>query len=411
MCICIILFLFTVSLLASDEIEPKFGTKPEHLSANITSARDFNFEGWNIAGLGFLDRSELAFEVGNPIKVASESDTMNFQTIYAGYSKPTMKWGVFSIGISDFLNMVKSNNKDSIYSYIGYSKEFLNLFSLGGAYALETELTNDSQNLLNGITQFGLMINIYNYIHLGASIENRGYYDKIDFARVGASIIFPALSRNYAFIGADLNSSFKDIKLFDSATSELENMNVGGGIKLGFFSIKGWLSKDIRYKDSPYKGFIELSLSKSISSDRLHSITLGGRLYESENEYFLTNELTYASGESIAGKKNINKAEKLMSEYNLKDAIKYYQKSKRLLISDDYKNTATQNVQSARKMLNDNESFYKSGIEYYNSQKYDKAIDEFKKIPWWSEFYLDAQSELRISKNEYVSQLYNTITK
>jgi len=408
--ICIILFLFTASLLASDEIEPKFGTKPEHLSANITSARDFNFEGWNIAGLGFLDRSELTFEVGNPINAASESDTMNFQTIYAGYSRPTIKWGVFSVGVGDFLNMVNSNNKHSIYPYIGYSKEFLNLFSLGGAYALETELMNGNQNLLNGITQFGLMINIYNYIHLGASIENSGYYDKIDSARVGASIIYPASSRNYAFIGADLNSSFKEIKLFDSATSELENINVGGGIKLGFFSIKGWLSKDVRYKGSPYRGFIELSLSKSISNDRLHSITLGGRLYENENEYFLTSGVTYSTGESIAGKKNMNMAEKLMSEYSLKDAIKYYKRSKHLLISEDNKNTATQNEQSAIKMLNDNNSFYSNGNNYYESQEYDKAILEFKKIPSWSEYFVDAQRKLRISKNEYTSQLYDTIT-
>ncbi|HGJ66508.1 TPA: hypothetical protein ENS27_14185 [bacterium] len=404
----IILSLFGVSLFALDYIEPKFGTKPEHLSANIPSASDYNFEGWNIAGLGFLNRTELSFEIGNQIK--AESDAMDFQTIYAGYSKPTMKWGVFSIGISDFLNMSESSNSDYIYPYIGYSKEFFDIFSFGGAYALETKLANDSQNLLNGIAQFGLMINIYNYIRLGASVENRGYYGKIDSARVGASIIFPALSRDYAFIGTDLNSSFGDIKLFDSAHLERANMNFGGGIKFGFFSIKGWLSKDARYEDSPNKIFLELSLSNSISSDKLHSVSICGRLRKIKNDYFLESGITYASGESIIGRKKMDKAEKLKIDHKLEDAIKYYQKSHRLLITDDYKNTATQNIQSVRQMLKDNESFYKTGMDYYNSKKYDKAIDEFEKIPWWSEFYLDAQSKLRISKDEYLSYLYNTIT-
>ncbi len=405
--ICIVLYQFAAQLLALENIRPVFGTKPEGLSANVNSAKGYNFEGWNPAGLGFLDRKELIFEVGLfPFINSPKIDSQNYQTIYVGYSRPTMKWGTFSLGIADFLDI--ENNTDYFFPYIGYSREFMNLFSFGGIYALETKLANNELSPLYGIGQFGLMANIYDYIRLNASIENLGSHYDIESMRIGASIIFPALSRNGIFISADINSSLDNIKYFKSAESQWENLNIGGGIKIAFILIRAWVSKNLANKDSSCDTFLEVSLSKNISDDRLHSISFGSKVHRFGDDYFMAGEIVYASGESISARKSMDKAERLMSGENIGDAKRYYGKSQRLFLSENQVNTAKRKWLLADSMLKANREAYNNGLDYYNKKEYNKAIKEFEKIPSWSELYSYSQKELNLSKDEYAKQLYDS---
>lgn len=380
---------------SSDEFIPGFGSKLQRLSPTISSAKDKNYDGWNVAGLGFQDRTRIGLEIGFlPFHSSDDFDSSNIRTTNISCSIPTLRWGTPCIG---FGSVESPGNAGYLYPYIGYSRSFKDIFSIGGLYSLE--LSADDLAPLNGIEQLGLIFNFFDYIHVGASVENSGYLDDIDSARIGTALIVPIFAGNSIIIRSDLNTSFKDIYDYKKTAIQLHNLNIGGDIETKHLSIEGGFIKDLYDDNSKWGWTMNFSVNMPLSRDEAKVFNIDSVVIKHKDEYFLTNGISYVTGESVKGRRYVGKASKLMSDSRYEIADQYLQKSEKFLVEKDNIEGVSEKRVYIRQTLNDNETYFRNGNSYMDANEFSNAIKEFEKIPKWSGFYDNANRNISVTKS------------
>lgn len=398
-----------MALPASIEAAPGFGTKFQGLSANIVGAEDANHEGWNVAGLGLLDRVEVTFGIElYPFETLSEPGEIHAS--FMEYSKPTLRYGTLSVGFGTIKGELDETYY--LYPYIGYSRQFLDFFSLGAAYSLG--LSTEDSSLLNSVEQVGVMFNFYDFVHLGTSVENRGRVgDMIESLRFGGALIIPITGRNSVTLRTDVNTSVQDIShfSFDGSLGDyisLHNLHIGGELNTRYFSISGGIFEDLGSEGSQLEGVVEIKLSFPSTLRKPNTVDFSCSLTQHEERYFLTNRITYNIGESVKGKRYMKKGENLMSEHFLESAAEYFLKSGRLFLGEEAKRKAYSRRSYALEVLRNNRSYYQNGERYMREERYSEAIKEFEKLPSWSVLYARGSTRLEEARALGMERIYSS---
>lgn len=396
LCFYIILNLYTMASFAYDEADLYFQTRYQGISTNITTARNANSSGWNVAGLGFLDREKFVFKItlGTP-DTLTEPGSDEFYAIYAEYSTPMVRSGTYGVGFG----LVNNGPGETGYAhpYIGYSREFLNLLSLGASYGYALELPVDKVPWTNSIEQIGLMFNLFNdYIHLGESLKNSGNFANIESARTGIALIIPISTNSSIILRGDLDISLRN----KAGERRLYNLYFGEEIVTKYLSIGVGINKNPSpgKRDSPRRSSVEVAIRISSDNKRPHTIGLDSVVTWHKDQYLLANSLSRSGGESVRGRRYMRNAEKLVEKHHLKEAAESFEKAEQLLLKKDNKEKAAKGRLEAINTLVEHELHFKRGFEYYIKAEYALTIRELEQIPYWSEFYDSAKSLLEASK-------------
>lgn len=173
---------------ASDENVLGFGSKRRGLTPNMPLAKNGDYENWNIATLGFLDRLELTLEQGfNPFSDFNEFDYEAIRTINIGGGIPSFRFGTFGLGLGVIED--DTNTSSLIYPYLAYSRHFMDRISLGVAYSIEIPqgkiaiVDNTKYIKQNSLEQFGVILKLFKHVRMGFNIENHDYLDNIESIR------------------------------------------------------------------------------------------------------------------------------------------------------------------------------------------------------------------------------------
>lgn len=405
---------------ASDENILGFGSKRMGLTPNIPLAKNKDYEDWNIATLGFLDRLELTLEQGfHPFSEPKEFDYEAIRTINIGSGIPFFRFGTLGLGLGVIED--DSGTNSLLYPYLAYSRHFKDRLSLGIAYSIETPqskigtVDNTKYFKQNSLEQFGVILKLFKYVRMGFNIENQGYLDDIESVRPGIALVLAEFKRNFMFnsfyLGSDLDFSLNDIFLFKSSKYSLHNLHLDVGIETRYFSIEGGFFKDLSNKSLPLEGSLCFTISLPFRSNNPidANYSVQNAIYNNQN--FLTQKFNLTVGDSVEGKWYMKKADELMDKFQMENAIDCFDTSKDYLISQTNIQHVNDESLKASQMLKNNRDHYQNGIKFTKEGKLDVAINELNKIPYWSQFYDSAKQNLsnlnkQKEKLDYITDLY-----